>query len=135
MGFFSESVNSAVRALSLVCPASNKNSNSNNAKLCPSNNNKSNSFSLATEKLSLGPVVLFSFLLGILVALVVLKYCCELSFNSRRQQQQQRRAPQQRGRRSSHLPPHSALPATDDDGDAVDGINEVVLNENDHEML
>ena len=139
-GVFSESVNSAVRALSLVCPASNnKNGNTNtNAKLCPSNNNKSNSFSLDTKEIPLGPVVLFSFFLGVLVALVVLKYCCELSLNSRgqRQQQQQRRAPRQRGRRSSHLPPHSALPATDeDDDDAVDGKNKLVLNENDHEML
>eukprot|EP00536_Pseudo-nitzschia_multiseries_P007225 jgi/Psemu1/17371/gm1.17371_g len=51
-GVFSESVNIAVRALTLPCPKSNKKKNSNanlgiNTDLCPSNN-KSTSFSLDT---------------------------------------------------------------------------------------
>jgi len=141
-GLFSESVNIAVRALTLPCPTSNEKSSNGNAnnvgsdgsgktntELCPSGN-KSSAFSMDTTKVPLGPVVFFSFFLGILVALVVLKKCFKVSLNHP-EQQPQRRSSHQSGRRQRHS--HSAVPATDDG--ATNGTNEVELNENDHEML
>ncbi|VEU43351.1 unnamed protein product [Pseudo-nitzschia multistriata] len=122
-GVFSESVDVAVRALGLACPTeaqghpnagpSCTRSNATSTDPCPSCPLGSGML------LPLGPAILFSFVLGILAALLVLRYCCGLS-PSRERVPLRRRAPRIPGRRLSHLPPHTAVPAMDRDAGEQD---------------
>mmetsp|Transcript_10566 Transcript_10566/g.23983 ORF Transcript_10566/g.23983 Transcript_10566/m.23983 type:complete len:213 (-) Transcript_10566:512-1150(-) len=131
-GVFSESVDVAVRAMGTPCPDKHASNNNNN-----NNAGASATKSLFdTNEVPLGPVVLFSFFSGILVALLVFKHFSGSAQASAASpwQAQRRQAPRRLGRRSSNLGPHSAVPteadeydrdndnACDDDADGDAGV-------------
>jgi glycerophosphoryl diester phosphodiesterase len=132
-GVFSESVDVAVRAMGTPCP---------NTKHSGSGHSSPTPLAFDTSEIPLGPVAGFSFLSGILVALLLFKSCFGGRANNRsnnnnsdtsNQQPQRRRAPRIPGRRVSNLPPHQAVPtdAADDDND----VQMVVLDDTDREIL
>jgi glycerophosphoryl diester phosphodiesterase len=131
-GVFSESVDIAVRAMGMACPGDTKHSHGS-----------SSSSSFDTNEIPLGPVIGFSFVSGILAALMVWKYSGGGgNARSNNNRQQQRRAPHILGRRRSNLPPHSAVPTeaaddddnSDDSDDSDDGAP-MVLDDTDREIL
>jgi len=154
-GIFSESVDIAVRVMNMPCPAelqingkfvvvggvggsNDLSSSSSDATPSCSTEGKDDGgcgsgiksiFNM--DEIPLGPVILFSFISGILTALVVWKYC--LSPDSSSSSNAQRR------RRRSQRQSHSAIPTDiiDDDIDIDIDIdnNNHVHDENDHEML
>jgi glycerophosphoryl diester phosphodiesterase len=147
-GIFSESVDIAVRVMNMPCPPTTTTTTTTNVEGSGSNNNgsiattSSSSSScprggITNNDVPIGPLILFSFVSGILTALVVWKYCCTIGTTSSSSSttaaaaaavQQQR--PQQRRNRKRRTG-HSALPTTnmdDDDDDYVDYDNSIDNN-------
>jgi glycerophosphoryl diester phosphodiesterase len=128
-GVFSESVDIAVRAMGMPCPSKHSHRTSSSS--------SNNTFDM--NEIPLGPVIGFSFVSGILVGLMVWKYCGGGGRGNARannNRQQQRRAPRILGRRQSNLPPHFAVPTeAADDGEYSDDDPPVVLDDTDREIL
>ena len=127
-GVFSESVDVAVRAMGMSCPGDDK---AKHASFGTSSG--TNSFDKA--EIPLIPVIGFSFLSGILAALLAWKYICgggaAANNDNGQQRPQSRRAPRIPGRRVSNLPPHLSVPTEADDVDD----DAVVLPDNNREVL
>jgi hypothetical protein len=162
-GIFSESVDVAVRAMNMDCPTEGSNLGSSPAKpsspnACPSS---STTKVINTNNIPLGPVILFSFFLGIFAALVVWRYFCSdtSSLPGRRWRQINRNGSEEQngsenGRanhdvnrsnggimmtktssRRRHGRQHSALATSEDEADLHLHENDLTLTDEDHEVL
>ena len=135
-GVFSESVDTAVRAMGMACPNTKHSRGKGSSS---SGGSSSSSADITLDDIPMGPVIGLSFVSGILVALVAFHLVCgkkHRTSNSGQPQNpaaQRRRAPRIPGRRVSNLGPHSALPTGDAFDDEDDDV--VVLDDNDREML
>jgi glycerophosphoryl diester phosphodiesterase len=141
-GIFSESVDTAVRAMNMDCPdgsdneaSSSSSSSAGTSAQCPDTGK--NSSAINTDNIPLGPVILFSFFLGILSGLLVWRICCALRRRRRGAEQNDPNNSDNGGimmtkttsRRLGKK--HSALPTSEDE--AQDG--DLSLTPEDHEML
>uniref|UniRef100_A0A7S0Y8D1 Uncharacterized protein n=1 Tax=Pseudo-nitzschia delicatissima TaxID=44447 RepID=A0A7S0Y8D1_9STRA len=135
-GVFSESVDTAVRAMGMACPNTKHSRGKGSSS---SGGSSSSSADITLDDIPMGPVIGLSFVSGILVALVAFHLVCgkkHRTSNSGQPQNpaaQRRRAPRIPGRRVSNLGPHSALPTGDAFDDEDDDV--VVLDDNDRQML
>ena len=155
-GIFSESVDLAVRVMTMPCPSTMEDWDhigypDDGGGGIPSDDTNGGDgggrgdlgYFFMTNDIPLGPVILFSFLSGILTALVVFQYCgtgpTHNSLNAEQPQQRRRRRPSQSGRRQSYIASPTDINDDDDDNSIVrhrdTRVGVPLDNENDHEML
>lgn len=129
-GVFSESVDIAVRAMGMACP---DNKSGGQHSLGSNGGSSPTTIGFQTSEVPLLPVAAFSFVSGILAALMAWKYCGgggsggDEATSEQPQTPQTRRPPRIRGKRPSNLQPHLAIPTEDE--------LPVDLTDNDRELL